>query len=83
MSFTLTLIFLENTVISTLGRRLRKERKKREESSKGEEKKWPVLNDRDVDNFINVSVIQNGPEEDRQELNTKKSLGWAVSVLKD
>ena len=66
-------IFLENTVISTLGKRLscrhRSRKEKREESSEeGEAKRHKVLDDRDADKI----------KEDRRELNTKRE-----SVLKD
>ena len=66
-------IFLENTVISTLGKRLscrhQSRKEKREESSEeGEAKRHKVLDDRDADKI----------KEDRRELNKKRE-----SVLKD
>ena len=50
-----------------------KKRKRKESSEEGEAKWHKVLDDRDTDKT----------EADRHELNTKKSMVWAMSVLKD
>ena len=50
-----------------------KKRKREESSEEGEPKQHKVLDDRDVDKI----------EEDHHELNTKQSMVWAMSVLKD
>ena len=77
MSFTLTLIFLDNLVIFNSWHKAEllspvKKRKREESTADGEANRYKVLDDRDVDKI----------EEDRHELNTKKEHGMAHVIFK-